>query len=88
MRSELKPVSYSQYADVLGQVALCLLLEGINCAAMYHSYYKEQNLPMFAYIAHCFRDPQFRMCCFLIASVQFTNPFVVYENYIGSFSYQ
>ena len=88
MRSALKPVSYDQYAGVLGQVALCLVLEMVNCAVMYHSYYKGQKLPMFQYIAHCFRDPQFRVCCFLIAAVQFTNPFVVYEDYIGKFSYQ
>jgi len=68
------------------------LLEMVNCAVMYHSYYSSRHLYpiLIQYIAHCFRDPQFRVCYFLIAAVQFTNPFpfVVYEDYIGNFSYQ
>lgn len=88
VHSALKPVSYHQFLDVIGQVALCMVLEVVNCTVMYYSYYRRQHLPMFRYLAHCFQDPQFRVACFLVAAVQFTNPFVVYETYIEDFSYQ
>lgn len=81
VKSDLKPVSLEQFGYVCLQISLCILLEVINGFIMYRCYYERERLELLSYFINCFSNQRFRIICFLIATCQFINPFVVFEGY-------
>ena len=81
IKSDLKPVSLEQFGYVVMQISVCIILEVINGILMYRCYYAKEKLELARYTVNCFADQRFRIICFLIATCQYVNPFVVFEGY-------